>query len=83
MIDKNTLLTPGHISGRDKVLGRSRNDERAHIERQDAPNIARTTKVGKHAYDLKVHGGMVSRTSGGDLAYGGDHARHSTVRAAE
>jgi hypothetical protein len=89
-IDKDTLMRPGreksstvHMDhqGRPtpdlaggRALARSRNDERGHIERKDEPNIARTTSVGKHAYDLKIHGGMVSQTRTGPLAHGGDHA---------
>ena len=71
-MDHQGRPTPDIAGG--KVLARSRNDERGHIERKDEPNIARTTHTAKHVYDLKVHGGMSSQTRGGELAYGGDHA---------
>jgi len=77
---KPSIFQPDHLGRRtpDKPgpwMNHSHNDAavRGHLDRIDAPNIARTTAVGKHTYPTKIHGAMVRQTEGGP-AFGGDHA---------
>jgi hypothetical protein len=72
-VDHKGQRTPDH-PGPALARSHSQDGERGHITRQDAPNIARSTSVGKQAHDVKIAYGMLSQTRTGPLAYGGDHA---------